>query len=676
MQEYSWVLQQSDTYLVRPFSRTANQLHEVFRPLKKMSALHIFFDKAAASLLIKIPRLQLDFYINKGSEDIISRQYRGMHVNPQQAIRTLIGLADKLVLVKVGDSQNRSVLIPDWQPNYSRSPHNNHVTVNLHYSTTRVQSYQLNHHLHCLTGNGSLKSKLFLAELHALTSGLIEDPFTLHTGTEEALTILRSAGVHSFSSLSEAEIEILKRIATLSPARTFYPKHLKVMQVDNQGLSPLLQHLDFSRIVRALFKQASKASFLYKDFIKPPTIDRQHQGLEDREAIRSASFYKAGFGAEWHTIAEDVPYNRTRDRDQNSQRAIRVSKVAAVFRESPVQLPFQISLDAAQKIYTKLGGLPIFNPNQAGLHNLSFNAKWVGTAWGGIQKAFETRNPDDHFLLFSWVVSVAFAKDIDESTLSVLLGLMFYPQYRLMAFPQNCCLNLEEGYQADLAWLRSSIESHYIEFDKSTMRTQVEPLRGESRRAALRRVESLFKSQQKEFASSLEKHVHRLWPRAISDPANAAVGKTYLKVPKAMHQIRARCKSWHNNLLFLQSLEQVCFNMRCITLSPTIFGTIDQTLPLPAARDVHRHIRINHLFASTNALGISSRDFSVQLPNVVIKTESANEACLVSALGSRIASLAKLPQEGCYVEYLAESINQFGQNKQQFCLTVNGEELH
>ncbi|CAI6080133.1 unnamed protein product [Clonostachys chloroleuca] len=569
----------------------------------------------------------------------MSRQYRGMRVDPQQAIGTLIGLADKLVLVKAGDSQNRSVLIPDWQPNHQKK--NSHVTIKMHCSATRVQSYQLNHHLHCLIGNGSLKSKLFLAELHALTSGLVEDPFTLHTGTEEALTILRSAGVHSFVSFSEAEIEILKRIATLSPARSFYPKHPRLMQVvdwDDRGLSPLVQHLDFSRLVRALFKQASETAFLYKDFIQPPSIDRQHGSLEDREAIRSASFYKAGFGAEWHTIAKDAPYKGARDRDQDSKRANRVSKVAAIFRESPVKLPFHISQDAARTIYAKLSGLPIINPKQAGVPKLSFDSKWVGNvwphlreAWGGIQKAFEKRNPDDHFLLFSWMVSVAFAMDINESTLSVLLGLMFYPPNRLMAFPQNCGLNLEEGHQVDLVWLRSCIESHYIEFGQSTMLKQVQQLPGEPLRDAFQRTESLFKRQRKEFASSLEKHVHQLWPRAISDPGNVAAGQTYVTVSKAMQAIRARCKSWHNNLLFLQSLEQVSANLRCIILSPTILGPIDRTPPLPAARNVDRYIQINDLFALTNTLEISGRDFVVEPPNIVIQTESSNEACLVSA---------------------------------------------
>lgn len=683
-QESLWVLQKSDTCLVGPFSGTANRLHEVFWPLEKRPALHIFYDKAAGSLMIEIPRLQLGFYINEGSEDIMSRQYRGMRVDLQQAIGTLIGLANKLVLVKVGDNRNRLVLIPDCQPDYSRSPLDNHVIVYLDYSATRVQSYQLNHHLHRLTGNGSLESKLFLAEVHALTSGLIEDPFTLHTGTEEALTILRSAGVRSFASLSKAEIEILERIAALSPARNFYPAALKVMQVvdwNSRGLSPFSQHLDFSRLVRALFKQASETSFLYKDSINPSPMDWPHHDLEDREAIRSASFYKAGFGAEWHTITKDAPYKGARDRDQGSKRANRVSKVAAIFSESPVKLPFQISQDAARKIYAKLSGLPIINPKQAGVPKLSFNSKWVGNvwphlreAWGGIQKAFEARHPNDHFVLFSWMVSVAFATDIDESTLSVLLGLMFYPQYRLIAFPQDGCLNLGEGHQVDFVWLRKCIERHFIDFENSIMWDRMQQRPGESRRDAFQRVEYLFKDQRNEFVCSLETHVRQLWPRTISDPANAAAGWTYLSFHEAMHQIRTRGESWHNNLLFLQSLEQACAKLRCITLSPIIVGPVDPKPLLPAARNVHRYIQINDLFALTNTLEISGRDFVVEPPKIVTQTESSNEACLVSALGSQVAKLAKLPQEGRYVEQLAESIHQLGQSIGKSCLTVNGRE--
>ncbi|VUC25177.1 unnamed protein product [Clonostachys rosea] len=684
-QKYFWILQRSSTFLVNPSSRTAKQLFEVLRPLEKQSALHIFFDKAAASLLIEIPRLQLEFYMMGGSENIMSRQYRGMRVDPQQAIGTLVGLVDKLVLAKVGDSQSRLVLIPDCEPCYQRAPSQHHIKVTLHYSAARVQSYQLNHHLHCLSGNGSLKSKLFLAELHALTSGLIEDPFTLHTGTEEALTILRSAGVRSFGSLSEEEVEILQRIASLSPARNFYPKALRVMQVVDwdQGLSPLSQHLDFSRLVRALFHQASETSFLHKDFIKLPRPNWPHQELEDREAIRSSSFYKVGFGAEWHTTADDAPYTMTRDHGQDSKRASRVLKVAAVFSERPLRLPFHIPQNAAQTIYQNLRDLPILNPQQSRLPNLSFDANWVGTtwphlkkAWGGIQKAFETRKSNDPFAFFSWVVSVAFARDIEETTLSVLLGLMFFPQYRVMAFPQDCSLKLNDGHQVDIIWLRKCIESHYIEFEESTMRNQAQQRLGESHRQAIMRVEALFEDKKREFARNLEAHVLRLWPSTISDMENAAESMVYLQVPQAMQQIREKCKSWHNNRLFLQSLERICAELRRISVGPSVSWPMGETPILPDGRSVHRYVAINDLFDLANTSELPRRDFLVRIPDIVAQAETYNESHLVSSLRSRIARLAKLPQEGRYVEHLAESISQLGQNTQQSRLTINGEELH
>jgi hypothetical protein len=53
-----------------------------------------------------------------------------------------------------------------------------------------------------LMDNGSLHSKLFLAYLHALTSFCLPDPLLQRTGTELALSILRSAAVRSFDRLT------------------------------------------------------------------------------------------------------------------------------------------------------------------------------------------------------------------------------------------------------------------------------------------------------------------------------------------------------------------------------------------------------------------------------------------------------------------------------------------
>lgn len=201
-----------------------------------------------------------------------------------------------------------------------------------------------------------------------MTSTLVEGPFILHTVTEEALNILRSEGVRSFGRLSQEEIDILNRIGNLSPKRKFYPEHLRIMQVvtwDSRGLTPLSQHVDFRRSVRDLFDQASAASFFYKDFISPQLLDSSHTELEDRDAIKSSVFHRAGYGAESHTTAHGIRYRQARNRDQSSDRALRVTKEAAVFNDYKAQLPFKISRKGPQNLYQKLSDYPINSPSRS-----------------------------------------------------------------------------------------------------------------------------------------------------------------------------------------------------------------------------------------------------------------------------------------------------------------------
>ncbi|CAG9949486.1 unnamed protein product [Clonostachys rosea f. rosea IK726] len=684
-----WLLEQSRRSLINPSSETALWLSNVFSPIEKPSALHVFFNWGANSLVIEIPRLQLEFYIDAGSDNIMSRQYRGMRVDPQQSIGTLIGLVDKLALVKVGESQNRLVLIPDWAPDCQKSLSNNHVMLTIPSFATRIQAYQLNHHLHCLIGNGSLKSKLFLAELHALTSNLVEDPFTLHTGTEEALNILRSEGVRSFDCLSQEEIDILNRIGNLSPKRNFYPDHLKVMQIvtwDFRGLSPLSQHVDFRKSVRDLFDQASATSFFYKDSVSPQLLDSSLPELEDREAIRSSVFYRAGYGAESHTTAHDIRYHQARNGDQSSDRALRVTKVAAAFNDFKAQLPFKISGNAPQNLYQKLSNYPINSPSKSTPERLSFDARWVGNslpqlreAWGGIQRSLQSTKSSDHFSLLPWMVSLAFAKDSDKCILSILVGLIFHPEHRVMVFPSKNPLELDEGHEFDLDWVRKCIQSFYISFELSGKDNKQDVHRGESRKAAFERRKRHYQSEQTDFTRRFEEHIRQAWRGEISMPQSAQEGMAYVRVSNALGAIRARCRSWYNNHLFLESLERMCTNIGTITvqsIQSILCDPITESLSALGSRSVSRYITINDLLVlAENTRNNPGADYAIQPPDIVSQAESSSAPHTVSTLGARVATLARLPQEIRYVEKLNESIHQLRQNIQQSRLTTDGKKL-
>ncbi|KAJ4374686.1 hypothetical protein N0V86_007559 [Didymella sp. IMI 355093] len=93
------------------------------------------------------------------------------------------------------------------------------------------------------------------------------DLFTRQTGTERALELLRPAGVLSFGPLTPANIEMLFRIAKLSPARFFYPHYLKEMQMISwdSNLPSMSQHGLFSICVRDIFDQARKEKVFYQN---------------------------------------------------------------------------------------------------------------------------------------------------------------------------------------------------------------------------------------------------------------------------------------------------------------------------------------------------------------------------------------------------------------------------
>lgn len=80
-----------------------------------------------------------------------------------------------------------------------------------------------------MIGDQSTLKSLYKSYLHAVTSSCFPDMLTGRTGTEEALTVLGQGSMYSFTSLGQTEKWLLSLLATLTPKREYYPKHLKVI---------------------------------------------------------------------------------------------------------------------------------------------------------------------------------------------------------------------------------------------------------------------------------------------------------------------------------------------------------------------------------------------------------------------------------------------------------------
>ncbi|KAF8127616.1 hypothetical protein EV363DRAFT_1452213 [Boletus edulis] len=274
---------------------------------------------SSLQLSVVLPRYGLSFYVDDDG-DLQSRNIRGMVYDENQSIGTLFGLVNRLVLrpksrdVNAIELISRYILIPDGEISFHKDSHHVRVKVDTRRSAlgrVTYQTYKVDTELGCLTGNASPTNKLYCAYLHALTGGCGTDPLTGRTGTEEALSLLRSASCWSIMKLGPREAELLALIASICPTRRWYPVHLKCMQkVGWLDLPASAQHHDLYFVAngikehceRVLSFQENQSSDLFESF------PLQEEHLLERSALRAAYLFPSESSERPSGASFDVRY--------------------------------------------------------------------------------------------------------------------------------------------------------------------------------------------------------------------------------------------------------------------------------------------------------------------------------------------------------------------------------
>lgn len=268
----SWRLVKGSNVLVSLISTSAKIFSRIFRSLEETQHIHVVLDDNTQTVDVRLPRLRLGFFVERDSDAIYSRQFRGMIIDSQQDIGTLTGLTSRLVLKK--DKSERMILIPVPRSfsmpsiRYAKTSNSAHVTVEISKDdATKVYAYNIDEDLRRITDSGDLETKLLISYLHALTSSCLPDPLTNMTGTEAALQILRSAAARSFELLTKRNVELLMQISALSTKRCFYPKHERVMQRVSwdSNLPAHTQNPYFRISVDEIFSHAAKMQVFYPE---------------------------------------------------------------------------------------------------------------------------------------------------------------------------------------------------------------------------------------------------------------------------------------------------------------------------------------------------------------------------------------------------------------------------
>ncbi|KAJ9413498.1 hypothetical protein QL093DRAFT_2594586 [Fusarium oxysporum] len=504
-QDGGWKLCQAGrTFLFAPSSSMARRIAGILSPLEAPLGLHMLYDARKSALEVRVPSLRLDFLLTAGESIIRSRQFRGMYIDSDQSVGTLVGFKSKLVLCNDQNPSVRIVLIPEGDIQFQRF--SGHVTVNAAYGTAdRVQAYRIDDLLGRLTADTKLESKLYLAYIHALTSFCLPDPFLRRTGTEEALHILGSASVRAPCPLSWTAHDRLNLIAALAPRRAFYPAYEKVMQkVDwSSNLGFLAQDDRLYAATKEILGRCSKIGFLYPHHnIEQSEIIHNTVGLVERAILRNSRQCVSGFGAEDFTVRHDVAY-QSRERE-DSGRAERATEMA--FR-------------AYNKLPDFLGRICCMTP--------------IGSR---IQRVFSHPTGVGCITLFGTIISGSIISTIP--------------------LPPDGQYDLSLGYNMKATELESIARIAAFRYEQ-TPAARLEPRLGESWQQTWNRRHREYQCETNKAAELFREELARQWP--CSRPRASSDGRVtaYINVPKAMASVVKEWTKWYSNRQFAAYLAKL-----------------------------------------------------------------------------------------------------------------------
>ncbi|KAF5620121.1 hypothetical protein F52700_11441 [Fusarium sp. NRRL 52700] len=681
MSEMSWHLRKdTDTWklslgkesvLVCPWSELGKRVSTIFSPLQPASNLHLVLHQQSKELEVQLLKLRLEFTIRSGTTNIKSRQFRDMEVDQNQAIGTLFGLENKLVLRNSHDPQIRSVVIPDGDVSCRMSAGygvEDHTEVSLDRVTaSRVQVYRLDPLLRRIVPNDKVESKLYLAYLHALTSYCLPDSFLQRTGAEEALSVLGSASIRAPTAISQAAFTTLSNIAHLSPKRSYYPADQREMQRVHwrDDLSYMTQDDRFGKEVRNIFKRYHEVQFLFPK--NPlPNLDQDHSidELVDRAIIRTSGTRVSDFGAEDFTTKHDVRYI-SREKSKLLERSTRTAEMAyRVYNES-CTLSRPVSDTLGHHLFSLMSGDQCVDTQEI-LPNgkIDYDSSWLqgpesylSSVWFQLHNSFNLSVTwANKYELMMWMATMSYSEDYDPQVGQALLLLT---QFRSIA---HCKLlgasihDLTAGYQPRDEVLHAAIAPYVVSYESSPDAISA-PRSDESTSEVGQRPRKEYRKRSTKAIHTFVKHLKQRWPS--EDPVEPVDPdmelKSYIRMKPAMEIAMERWNQWLKNLRLREHLDVVATHMRekvpsqLIQVSPALPRTL-----IPTTRPVSRFVATSDLFSSS---GVFHHRTPPALCRLLVTSERERQSNKLNGIIHSLGSKSKLDYEHRYIKELEDSLS-------------------
>jgi hypothetical protein len=612
----SWRLVNREKMMANIHSHTARIISSILEPLEKPLHIHIHVDPGQCRVEIELPRLQISFEFNESDHQLRSRQFREMVIDSNQTMGALVGLQSRLLLRSV--EGRRIILIPEGSFGFAKATtlHQPEVSIS-EDSAHRIRAYHIDETLGHITGDGSLRSRLILCYLYALTSHCLPDSLTGLTGTESALTILESAAVRSIDLPTPGDVDLLDRLASLSTARSYYPEHLRVMQTTkwNPNLPSLSQHASFRGFVSSLLHQIAKVQLFYPD--KPEIFEKISQLqqrlasssnslLDERSTIRTATYQVASFGAERFTSSHDSHYD-TRDDQATSNRGNRAYVAANMVLRDQVALHNPIP-DLKGGLLRKhfanatISGVDsTFDPR-----SLQYDSKWLGDAsqrikehWCTLQQGLGgTATNFNRYEVITWLCTMAYAQTADMDTIQALVAAYRLRELSAVQPPAALDYDLSKGDSFNKTAIRNTVLSNTKAFADSD-EAKLPKQESETEQQHHDRMLSTFQEKQTSAIQEFVYHLDEQWPIQSPITPLSSACDTYINVSTAMTDVRDKFQHWFSNCLFMDYLGRVSAVMARQAVSHVLAPRYLLTLPpnKSCLNDTTRHFSVPDIFA-------------------------------------------------------------------------------
>jgi len=496
----------SEIQLVDIRSRTFSVVSRLLLPLASRKDINA--TRTSQRLEVFLPRLRMTFFVNANWE-LECRSMPGYIIDTTQSCGTLFGLENKLVLrpspiISEQFLLPRRVIIPEGKVSFSKMGDFTSVSINTDAEKhTRWHEYTIDTDLGCLRNDASLISKLYQCYLHALTSHCLPDPLLGHTGTEEALLILRNAASRSFQRLDLRSAKLLELIRDLTPDRIYYPPHLTSMAtVKWNNLPALSQHHDFYQTVCSILKHAQALEDLYDQPATFNTPDRS-QSLLNRAVSRNKSYYPLDSQiSEQPSSFNDVVY-RSRDvSDDRTREHLAYQTSWSIWNARPSLHPTSPKLWDIMYKWDSLGPANGDVSLRYSPYWLKFNAKrdWLVIYKLCREAVNETHRNSRIELSFS-LSAAAYSKSTYAHIVPFLMIFALDQRCRNLVSPSNPSYTLSDGLAPKTSRLENlvsesalpidEIPAHLIAVDDSMSWWRVEQQQKAKYDAAIRREKSI-----------------------------------------------------------------------------------------------------------------------------------------------------------------------------------------